>query len=67
MAALKILGSILDANEREVRQHLHTAKAIAELEPELEALDDTALRAHSDELRERARAGEELEELKRVG
>jgi preprotein translocase subunit SecA len=63
MPALNILGSIFDANEREVRQHLQTAKAIAELEPELEALDDTSLRRRSDELRERAKAGEELEDL----
>src|SRR5919197_785842 len=63
MPALKIFGSLLDANEREVRHHLQTAKAIAQLEPELEALDDKALRARSDKLRERARADEELDEL----
>src|SRR5438105_8431338 len=63
MAALKILGSILDANEREVRQHLQIVKAIAELEPELEALDGAGLPARSGELRERAKAGEELDDL----
>src|SRR2546421_12202362 len=37
--------------------------AINELEPELEALDDVALRGRADELRARAREGEELDEL----
>src|SRR5919204_777104 len=63
MATLKILGSVFDANEREVRQHLQTAKAIAELEPELEALDDAGLRQRADELRQRAKAEEDLEDL----
>jgi preprotein translocase subunit SecA len=45
---------LLDPNEREVKQHLAVAQAIAELEPELGDLDDAALRARSDELRERA-------------
>src|SRR5919204_1872484 len=63
MPALKIFGALLDANEREVRQHLQTAKAIAELEPELEALDEAGVRQRSDELRQRAKEGEDLDDL----
>src|ERR1700716_4283207 len=37
--------------------------AINALEPELKALDDAALRARSDELRERAKQGHDLDEL----
>src|SRR5438067_5437279 len=57
------LGRLLDPNEREVKRHLAVAAAVNELEPELKALDDAALRARSDELRQRARDGEELEDL----
>ena len=53
---------LLDPNEREVRQHLSTAHAIAELEPELKQLDDAGLRARSDRLRERAQE-EDLDAL----
>jgi preprotein translocase subunit SecA len=59
---LAFFSRLLDPNEREVKQHLVVARAIAELEPELEALDDAALRALSDELRERA-AEEDLDAL----
>src|SRR5712692_2199366 len=34
-----------------------------ELEPELQALDDAALRKRSDDLRQRARDGQDLDEL----
>ncbi|MEO8744756.1 MAG: preprotein translocase subunit SecA [Candidatus Dormiibacterota bacterium] len=57
------LTRLLDPNEREVRRHLVVAKAITALEPELKALDDAALRARSDELRERAKEGHDLDEL----
>ncbi|HMJ40040.1 MAG TPA: preprotein translocase subunit SecA, partial [Verrucomicrobiae bacterium] len=50
------LTRLLDPNEREVKRHLAVANAISALEPELKALDGGALRARSDELRERARA-----------
>jgi preprotein translocase subunit SecA len=53
----------LDPNEREVKRHLAVATAVNELEPELKALDDAALRARSDDLRRRAGDGEDLDEL----
>src|SRR5216683_2232660 len=57
------LTKLLDPNEREVKRHLMVAAAINELEPELEALDDAGLRARSDDLRQRARDGHDLDEL----
>jgi preprotein translocase subunit SecA len=59
---LAFFSRLLDPNEREVKQHMAVARAIAELEPELAALDDAALRALSDELRKRA-AEEDLDAL----
>jgi len=60
---MAILSQLLDPNEREVKRHLSVARAINALEPELKELDDAGLRARSDELRERARGGEDLDEL----
>jgi len=60
---MAILTSLLDPNEREVKRHLSVARAISALEPELKELDDVALRARSDELRGRAREGQDLDEL----
>jgi preprotein translocase subunit SecA len=57
------LTKLLDPNEREVKRHLMVAAAVNDLEPELEALDDAGLRARSDELRQRARDGHDLDEL----
>ncbi|MEA2656599.1 MAG: preprotein translocase subunit SecA [Chloroflexota bacterium] len=57
------LLNLFDPNEREIKRHLAVAAAINQLEPELEALDDAALRARSDELRTRAKEGEDLDEL----
>jgi preprotein translocase subunit SecA len=57
------LTKLLDPNEREVKRHLTVAVAVNELEPELKALDDAALRARSDELRQRAQDGEDLDDL----
>src|SRR4030081_2831897 len=54
---------LLDPNEREVKRHLAVAAAINELEPELKALDDAGLRQRSDDLRQRARDGHDLDEL----
>jgi preprotein translocase subunit SecA len=54
---------LLDPNEREIKRHLGVAAAINDLEPELEALDDAALRGRSDDLRQRAQAGEDLDDL----
>src|SRR6267378_1245917 len=60
---MAILSQLLDPNEREVKRHLSVARAINALEPELKELDDAGLRARSDELRERARGGEDPDEL----
>ncbi|HSS93707.1 MAG TPA: preprotein translocase subunit SecA [Candidatus Dormibacteraeota bacterium] len=57
------LTKLLDPNEREVKRHLAVAAAVNELEPELKALDDAGLRARSDELRQQARDGHDLDEL----
>jgi preprotein translocase subunit SecA len=60
---VQTLGRLLDPNDREVKRHLGVAAAINGLEPELQALDDAALRARSDELRVRAKDGTDLDEL----
>ena len=60
---LSPLTRLLDPNEREVKRHLAVATAITALEPELKELDDADLRARSDELRERAKGGEDLDDL----
>ncbi|HEY1421229.1 MAG TPA: preprotein translocase subunit SecA [Candidatus Dormibacteraeota bacterium] len=57
------LTRLLDPNEREIKRHLVVASAINALEPDLKALDDAGLRARSDELREKATAGHDLDEL----
>jgi preprotein translocase subunit SecA len=57
------LTKLLDPNEREVKRHSAVAAAVNELEPELQALDDAGLRARSDELRQRAKDGHDLDEL----
>src|SRR5713226_8264519 len=57
------LTRLLDPNEREVKRHMALAAAVNELEPELQALDDAALRERSDDLRQRARDGHDLDEL----
>src|SRR5947199_3090325 len=58
-----ILSKLLDPNGREVKRHLSVAEAVNALEPELKGLDDEALRARSDALREEAREGHDLDEL----
>ncbi|MGH7777832.1 MAG: preprotein translocase subunit SecA, partial [Candidatus Dormibacterales bacterium] len=60
---MAFLSRIIDPNEREVRSHLRLAAEVGALEDELMALGDDGLRARSDELRERARGGEEMEDL----
>ena len=57
------LTRLIDPNEREIKRHLAVARAINELEPELKELDDAGLRARSDELRQRAKDGHDLDEL----
>src|SRR5438270_12399525 len=58
-----LLSRLVDPNAREVRQHLRLAAAIGELEPELEALPDSALRERTEGLRGRAADGEPLDDL----
>lgn len=58
-----IFGKLLDPNEREIKRHLAVARAVNELEPELQSLNDAALRQRSDELRNKAREGHDLDEL----
>ena len=57
------LTKLLDPNEREVKRHLALAAAVGDLEPELKALDDAGLRQRSDELRQRAQDGHDIDEL----
>ncbi|MBO0702089.1 MAG: hypothetical protein J2P38_04100 [Candidatus Dormibacteraeota bacterium] len=57
------LGDVIDVNRREVRRHLKTVDQINDLEPEVGALDEDALRHRFDQLRARARDGEPLEDL----
>src|SRR5213082_3770402 len=58
-----VLTRLLDPNEREVKRHLAVAEAAGALEPELKELDEAGLLARSQELRQRALEGEELEDL----
>jgi preprotein translocase subunit SecA len=57
------LQRLVSPNEREIRRHFRTAEAIGELEPELEKLDDAAITERAQELRTRAKDGEDLDEL----
>jgi preprotein translocase subunit SecA len=57
------LTKLFDPNEREIKRHLAVAAAITNLEPEIQALDDAALRERSDDLRKRAQDGEDLDDL----
>ncbi len=50
-------------NERVLRQLSRTVHRITAMEPELEKLDDAALRAKTDEFRQRYAAGESLDKL----
>ena len=60
---MSLLSRLIDPNEREVRQHMAVARAVTELEPELERRDDGALRERSQALRARAARGEDLDDL----
>src|SRR3954469_21466212 len=60
----RILDKALRMGEgRQFKQYAKRVEAINRFEPELELLDDEELRAQFDELRERARNGEDLDEL----
>nr|WP_300308796.1 preprotein translocase subunit SecA [Halomonas sp.] len=56
----KVVGS---KNDREVKRMTRQVRAINSLEPSLEALDDAALQARTDEFRQRLADGESLESL----
>ncbi|MCP5371374.1 MAG: preprotein translocase subunit SecA [Hyphomicrobiales bacterium] len=58
--AKRLFGS---ANERYLKQLDKDVRAINDLEPELEALDDDALRARTDQFRQRLEAGETLDDI----
>jgi preprotein translocase subunit SecA len=60
---MRVLGNFFDPNEREVKQHLRTVRAMNELEPELETVSDQGLRERAAELRERVAEGESPEDL----
>src|ERR671919_792131 len=48
---------------RQFREHEKRVESINRIEPEMELLEDSELREEADELRERARNGESLEDL----
>ena len=56
----KVVGS---KNDRDVKRMSRQVRAVNELEPSLEALDDAALAARTAEFRERLAAGESLDAL----
>lgn len=56
----KVVGS---KNDREVKRMQRQVAQINALEPQLEALEDAALQARTEELRERLAAGESLDKL----
>ncbi|MBV8383716.1 MAG: preprotein translocase subunit SecA, partial [Planctomycetaceae bacterium] len=57
---IRLFGS---SNERQVRRMRITVARINELEPAMQALSDDALRAKTDELRQRLAQGETLDDL----
>ncbi|KQT85871.1 preprotein translocase subunit SecA [Aurantimonas sp. Leaf443] len=58
--ARKLLGS---ANERRIRRYDATIAAVAALEDQLKALDDDALRARTQELKDKLRAGATVDDI----
>jgi preprotein translocase subunit SecA len=60
---MSFLKGIFDGNEREVARLRRTANAVNALEPETAALSDEALRAKTQEFKDRLAAGEALEDL----
>ena len=60
----KLLTQIFGSrNDRLLKSYRRTAQQINALEPAFEALDDAALRAKTDEFRERLGKGETLDQL----
>ena len=60
---LKTLRNLIDPTERELRRLQSTVDIINKLEPEMQALSDTQLRARTDEFRTRLSQGESLDDL----
>src|SRR5256886_112658 len=58
-----VLTRLLAPNDGEVKRHLAVAEAAGALEPELKELDDAGLLARSQDLRQRAQEGHDLDEL----
>ena len=60
----KLLTSIFGSrNERLLKQYRRVVEKISAMEPQFEALDDAALRAKTDELRQRLAGGASLDDL----
>ena len=60
---MSILKALFDGNEREVARVRRTAVAVNALEPSTGALSDEALRAKTQEFRDRLAAGEALDAM----
>src|SRR5215469_7844688 len=60
---MAFLKQIFDGNEREISRLRRTVDRVNALEPEMQALDDAALRAKTVEFRERLAAGEVLDDM----
>lgn len=57
------LGTILNANEREIKRFRRIVDQINALEPAIQKLSDEQLKGKTDEFRERLAAGEKLDDL----
>ncbi|NLK52005.1 MAG: preprotein translocase subunit SecA, partial [Syntrophomonadaceae bacterium] len=60
---MKFLKNLLDDNVKEVKRLSRTVDQINRLEPQMEALSDTALQAKTNEFKQRIERGETLEDL----
>ncbi len=64
MAGKGLIDRALRMGEaRQFKQHEKRVEAINRIEPEMELLEDAELRSEADDLRERARNGEDLDDL----
>jgi preprotein translocase subunit SecA len=52
-----------DPNERELKRHREVVETINAFEPQMQALSDEALKAKTDEFRQRVAAGEALDDV----
>jgi preprotein translocase subunit SecA len=60
---MSFLKALIDGNEREVARLRRTANAVNALEPQMSALADDALRAKTQEFKDRLAAGESLDAM----